>query len=68
MAKNWHEFGTDEILKHFDVTIKDGLRPDQVAANTEKYGQNILTPPKRVSVIKRLFAQINQPLMYVMIA
>ena len=68
MAKNWHEFGTDEILKHFDVTIKDGLRPDQVAANTEKYGQNILTQPKRVSVIKRLFAQINQPLMYVMIA
>jgi len=31
---------TSEVLKEFEVTIKDGLNKKQVKENTEKFGRN----------------------------
>jgi len=31
---------SDEVLKHFNVTINDGLSTEQVEKNVEEYGKN----------------------------
>ena len=39
-----------------------GLTPEEVAESRRKYGENILTPPKRDSVFKLFLKKFNDPL------
>lgn len=38
--ENAHTKSTSEVLKHFDVNENNGLTPEQVKTNVEKYGPN----------------------------
>lgn len=38
--ENAHDKSSSEVLKHFDVNENNGLTPEQVRNNLEKYGPN----------------------------
>jgi len=57
----------DKVLAELKTNANRGLTAEDVEARQKKYGANALTPPKMPSVAKRLFDQVNQPLLYVLL-
>lgn len=68
MVKNWYQYSVQKVLSNFNVTVKEGLRPDQVTENRGRFGTNKITPAKKVSNLMRFWQQINQPLIYILLA
>lgn len=44
-----------------------GLKPEEVSAAREKYGRNLLTPPKRPSIIKLYLEKFKDPIIRILI-
>ena len=44
-----------------------GLTPEQVEESRKKYGNNIVTPSKRVSMWKLFFEKFNDPIIKILI-
>jgi len=53
----WHNKSVEETLKHYNVTIRDGLSSKEAAKRLREYGPNELTGKKNKSVIQKFFAQ-----------
>ncbi|MBD3227383.1 MAG: HAD-IC family P-type ATPase [Candidatus Lokiarchaeota archaeon] len=63
---DWHKKDTQECFQILDSNEK-GLRQDEVEARLEKYGHNKLTEGKSVSKIGIFFAQLKNPIIYVIL-
>ncbi len=64
----WHSKPIEEVIDHFRVDQKNGLESGRVAEHREKYGSNDLYVKKGKSVLRQLFDQFNEPVIYILIA
>ena len=67
MEQMWHAQETEDVLSSVDANINQGLNDNEVQKRAEKYGLNEITSKEKEGVLKRLWAQINQPLIWVLI-
>ncbi len=64
----WFEKSLDEIIKEFNTDIVNGLSSEEALARKNKYGPNKLAEKKKKSILKLLFEQINDVLIYILLA
>ncbi|AND83954.1 calcium-translocating P-type ATPase, PMCA-type [Clostridium tyrobutyricum] len=64
----WFNKGNEEIIKEVKTDIQSGLTSDEVSSRLSKYGPNKLREKKKKSILFLLFEQINDPLIYILIA
>ncbi len=67
MDKQWYKIPSDEALKQLDATI-DGLSGEEAQKRLEKYGSNELPAKKPPTLLKIIFDQLINPLIYILIA
>lgn len=63
----WHSMPVEKALSILDAT-DSGLSDDEVHRRLSKYGRNELTPPKKMSFWMKLFLQIHNILIYILLA
>ncbi|KAI8475578.1 MAG: cation transporting ATPase [Monoraphidium minutum] len=64
----WHSWGdVDAILKALGTTL-DGLSEQEAAARLERFGPNALTPPKKPGFLAKLWGQLNNVLIFILLA
>ncbi len=63
----WHALSADEALDRLAAT-PNGLTSTEAARRAERYGRNVLTPPKQRSAIVRFLRQFHDVLIYVLLA
>jgi magnesium-transporting ATPase (P-type) len=64
---DWAARSVDEVLAELG-TAKSGLAADEALARLETYGPNRLAETKRRSALRRLLAQVDNLLIYVLLA
>ncbi|GBF92410.1 carbonate dehydratase [Raphidocelis subcapitata] len=63
----WHSLPADAILKRLDTSL-DGLTAEEAAARLARFGPNALTPPKKAGFFKKLWDQLNNVLIFILLA
>ncbi|WIA10648.1 hypothetical protein OEZ85_010828 [Tetradesmus obliquus] len=66
-APLWHSKTTDQILKELGTGV-NGLSSQEAAQRLERYGPNALTPPKKPGFFAKLWAQLNNVLIFILLA
>ena len=64
----WHSHTVDECMhaaESLDVTA--GLTSAEALKRLEEHGRNALTPPERPSFLRKLWAQINSALIWILL-
>jgi len=64
--KQWHTFDSEEVLAYYESTLK-GLTTEEVKKRLAYYGINVLKRKSKDTVLKVLWRQINNPLIWVLI-
>ena len=64
----WYNKTSQEVLSELKIKSADGLTNDEAKARIEQYGPNRLAAAKRKTWSQRFFAQINNVLIYVLLA
>mgnify|MGYP003397689259 FL=1 len=62
----WHAIDYKEVLENFESSLQ-GLEIEEVNKRQEKYGLNELRRKNKDGVLKVLWRQINNPLIWVLI-
>jgi magnesium-transporting ATPase (P-type) len=65
---DWHSISAEDALRCLECQADSGLTDNEVTARREKHGRNELTPPKKIGFLMRLFLQINNILIYILLA
>ncbi len=65
-SKQWYSIDYKEVLNSFESSI-DGLKSEEVKKRLLKYGPNQLIRKNKDGVLKLLWRQINNPLIWVLI-
>ncbi|XP_017315524.1 sarcoplasmic/endoplasmic reticulum calcium ATPase 1 [Ictalurus punctatus] len=65
--ENAHTKSTSEVLKHFDVNENNGLTPEQVKTNVEKYGPNELPAEEGKSLWELVVEQFEDLLVRILL-
>ena len=65
-SKQWHSIDYKEVMNSFESSI-DGLKSEEVKKRLLKYGPNQLIRKNKDGVLKLLWRQINNPLIWVLI-
>jgi len=64
----WHSFEhSDEVLAKLSSS-RDGLTNEEVARRFEQYGKNALTPPKKPSFFVKLWLQMNNVMIWILLS
>ncbi len=56
------------VTEELHTNIENGLTEEEAAARLRKYGENVLKETDRRTVWRMIFEQLNEPLMYILIA
>lgn len=64
----WFDKNIEEILDEVKSNLQNGLTDDEASRRLSKFGYNKLQGKKKKSVLWLLFEQINDPLIYVLLA
>ncbi len=64
----WHSKTKEQVIDELQVAPSVGLSEQQVAARLEKYGKNKITGSKKKSLVAMFFAQMQDALIYVLLA
>ncbi len=64
----WFNKSQDDILKEFNVSVAQGLSDEEVKKRQEQYGENKLKESKKKSLLVLFFSQLNNALIYVLLA
>ncbi len=64
----WFEKSSNEIIKEFNTDRINGLSSREALIRKDKYGPNKLAGKKKKSVLRLLFEQINDVLIYILLA
>ena len=65
---NWHSRPRQEVLGELDTSPESGLGTEEARRRYEEIGPNVLEKSSGDGVLKLLWRQINDPLIYVLIA
>ena len=65
--RQWHQLSAAEALSQLDASAS-GLDTEEVRRRLDRFGPNVLRPPKVRSAWTRLFAQFHNVLIYVLLA
>lgn len=63
----WEKWDKYECAKHLDSDFNVGLSTSEAARRCAKYGKNLITVKTKDSLLKDIFNQINDPLIYILI-
>jgi P-type Ca2+ transporter type 2C len=63
----WYKQSKDKVLSELKVDSLKGLSGDEAARRLQEYGPNRLAGKKPKTLLQRIFAQINDVLVYVLI-
>jgi Ca2+-transporting ATPase len=58
----------EQVLNEFSVSVSGGLSPEEAEKRLEYYGPNKLEEKKRKSIFVRFFEQLNDVLIYILVA
>jgi Ca2+-transporting ATPase len=61
-----HALGADEVLASFESS-RDGLSPAEAERRRRQYGPNVLAAAKGDGIMRLLWRQVNNPLVFVLI-
>ncbi|MDP3918336.1 MAG: HAD-IC family P-type ATPase, partial [Nanoarchaeota archaeon] len=61
----YYQKSVNEIYKEYNTSI-NGLHEKEAKARLKKYGPNKITSEKKISILKLIFDQINDPLIWVL--
>ena len=64
---NVHTIKNAELCALFSCDEKNGLSPEQVTNNRERYGKNVLQKRKKEGLFKRVFRSLTEPLMLILL-
>ena len=64
----WHSKTKEQVVDELEVSPSIGLSEQQVAARLEKYGKNKIAGTKKKSLMAMFFAQMQDALIYVLLA
>lgn len=64
----WHTVPIAEVLQTFNTHYQNGLSSEEAAARLRQYGPNELQEPSRPGFLARLWAQLNNFLVLILIA
>ncbi len=64
----WYSTSSDQVIQKLGTNAETGLTPGEVTSRTQKYGANRLPAAGQRGPLKRFLAQINNVLIYVLIA
>ena len=64
---NVHTIKNAELCALFSCDEKNGLSPEQVTKNRERYGKNVLQKRKKEGLFKRVFRSLTEPLMLILL-
>jgi Ca2+-transporting ATPase len=62
-----YKLAPEEVLEILGTDARNGLTDEEAAARREKYGANLLTPPKTHGPLVRLLLQFHAPLVYILL-
>jgi len=65
---DFHALSPEAASDALGVDAMLGLSEEEVLRRRERYGRNVLTPPKRQSAVVRFLLQFHQPLVYILLA
>jgi len=65
---SWHHLSVEKVARLLETDLEIGLSSDVSAQRREILGPNQLTAQKQKSVWLRFFQQLNQPLIYILLA
>jgi len=68
ILENAYRKSAEEVAKTVSVNTEKGLSEDEVEQRRKKYGPNVLEKQKERSIWKIIFAQINNPVIYLLSA
>eukprot|EP00960_Hanusia_phi_P042951 755794-Hanusia_phi.AAC.4 len=63
----WHSETVEKVLE-LQESRRDGLTHAEAEKRLEIYGKNEMTPPPKIGFLMKLFLQINNILIYILIA
>ncbi|MBQ8851002.1 MAG: HAD-IC family P-type ATPase, partial [Oscillibacter sp.] len=63
---SWHARPVDALFEELEAT-PGGLTERQAAQRLSRYGPNELSPPKRPSLLRRIFEQMKDPMILVLL-
>ncbi|WIA15444.1 hypothetical protein OEZ85_002091 [Tetradesmus obliquus] len=63
----WHTLQDDQVLKQLDTSI-EGISSEEATRRLQEYGLNALTPPKKPGFFAKLWAQLNNVLIFILLA
>lgn len=64
----WFAHSIEEVLKELDVDAGTGISQSEVQGRQERFGMNVLTGKKKKSIFQLLFAQLQDWLIYILLA
>ncbi len=64
---NFYSESADNVLSELDTSVKTGLSSAEVAARTEKYGENKLKEKKKKTMLERFFEQFKDVMIIILI-
>ncbi len=67
MEPKWHALSIEETARRLGTDLRRGLSPDQVAERQARYGPNELAERPRPGFLARLWAQLNDFLVMILI-
>ena len=68
VAHSWHHLSVEKVARLLETDLEIGLSSDVSAQRREILGPNQLTAQKQQSPWLRFFQQLNQPLIYILLA
>lgn len=67
LGKHWHHIPTGEVIDLLDSHPQRGLDLFETKHRLERFGRNVLTPPKGKSPLQRFLQQFNNPLVIILV-
>eukprot|EP00775_Hariotina_reticulata_P008890 gene8890-9068_t len=65
----WHADGdVNAVLRQLGTDMDTGLSKDEAEKRLHDYGPNALTPPKKAGLFKKLWDQLNNVLIFILVA
>lgn len=64
----WFEKSKEDVITELSVDTVNGLTSEEVQKRKEKYGLNELTAKEGKSIIRMFLEQLNDPLIYILLA
>lgn len=66
-GKPWHEYDVARVCSEWGVGSDRGLAEEEVARRRERYGPNRIQGRRGPGPLRRMLAQFNQPLIYILL-